>query len=94
MKENGQKLIQKQVKCLLWVGSVIKQLYSTLTLSGPAFSVVHHARIGGGGGVRGSNAKNHSYHKPIKIIFCMSHYSHKSMPDAKFESGGFLFLEI
>ena len=40
-----------------------------------------------GGG--SSDAKNHSYHQPIEVKFCVSHYSHKSMPDAKFESGSF-----
>ena len=31
-----------------------------LTLSGPAFSVVRQARGGGGGGLRGPDAKNQS----------------------------------
>ena len=53
-----------------------------LTLSGPAFSVVRQAR----GGLRGPDAKNRSEHQPIKMKFGMSHYGHKSIPDAKFES--------
>ena len=32
--------------------------------------------------------------KPIDIKFRMSHYSHRSMPDAKFEFGKVLALEI
>ena len=45
------------------------------------------------GGLRGPDAKNHSYHQPIEIKFCLSHYSHKSIPDAKFESGSFTSFE-
>ena len=37
----------------------------------------------------GPDAKNHGYHQPIEIKFCVSHYSHNSLPDAKFESGSF-----
>ena len=29
------------------------------------------------------------YHQPIQMKLCLSHYSHESMPDAKFESGRF-----
>ena len=54
----------------------------SLTLSGPAFSVVRQAR----GGLRGPDAKNRGYHQPIKMKFGRSHYGHKSIPDAKFES--------
>ena len=43
----------------------------------------------GGGGLRGSNAKNQCYHQPIKMKLCMHHYNHKIMPDAKVESGSF-----
>ena len=32
--------------------------------------------------------------KSIEMKFCKGHYSHKSMPDAKFESGSFSSLEI
>ena len=60
-------------------------MYCKLTLSGPAFSVVRR----GGGGLRGLNAKNHSYHQPNEMKLCMNHYNHKSMRGAKFESGGF-----
>ena len=35
-------------------------IYFDLTLSGPAFSVVRQARGGGGGGLRGPDAKNQS----------------------------------
>ena len=35
---------------------------------------------------KGSDTKNQSYHQPIKIKFCMIHYSYQSIPDAKFES--------
>ena len=31
--------------------------------------------------------KNQGNHQPTEITFCMSYFSHKSMPDAKFESG-------
>ena len=34
-------------------------------------------------------AKNQGYHQLIEVKLCMSYYSHKSMPDAKFESGSF-----
>ena len=40
---------------------------------------------GPGGGLRGPDAKNQGY-QPIKMKFGMSHYGHKSIPDAKFES--------
>ena len=43
----------------------------------------------GGGGLTGLDAKNQGYHKLIKMKLCMNHDSHKSMPDAKFESGSF-----
>ena len=37
-----------------------------------------------GGGLRGPDAKNQGYHQPIEMKLY-----HKSMPDAKFESGSF-----
>ena len=40
------------------------------------------------GGLRGSDAKNQGWHPPIEMKLCMSHYSHKTIPDAKFEAGG------
>ena len=59
-----------------------------LTLSGLAFSVVRQAwGGGGGGGLRGPDAKHQGYHQPIEMKLCIHQYSHKSMPDAKFESG-------
>ena len=48
---------------------------------------------GGGGGLRGPAAKHRGYHQLIEIKFCMSHYSHDSMPDAKFKSGSFSSFE-
>ena len=54
-----------------------------LTLSGPDFSVARLAA--GGGGLRGPDAKNQDQHQPIEMKLCMSHYIHKSIPDAKFE---------
>ena len=60
----------------------------SLTLTGPTFSVVHQAR----GGLRGPDAKSHSYHKPIEIKFFTSDYRYKSILDAKFESGCFSFF--
>ena len=42
---------------------------------------------GGGGGLIDLDAKNQGYHQLIEMKLCMSHFSHKSMPDAKFESG-------
>ena len=39
--------------------------------------------------VSGLDAKNQGYHQLIEVKLCMSHYRHKSMPDAKFESGSF-----
>ena len=38
------------------------------------------------GGLRGPDAKNQSQHQPIEMKLFMSHYSHKSIPDAKFEA--------
>ena len=38
---------------------------------------------GGGGGLRGPDAKN----QPIEMKLGMSHYGHKIIPNAKFESG-------
>ena len=43
--------VRKNERNILWF------LADCLTLSGPAFSVVHQAR-GGGGGLRGPDAKN------------------------------------
>ena len=40
---------------------------------------------GGGRGLRDPDAKNQSYHQRIEMKFCVSHYSYKSMPDAKFD---------
>ena len=37
----------------------------------------------------GPDAKNQGQHQPIEIKLCMSHYSNKKMPDAKFEPNGF-----
>ena len=42
-----------------------------------------------GGGLRGPDAKNQGYNQLIEMKCCMSHYSHKNMPDAKFVSGSF-----
>ena len=36
-----------------------------------------------------SDTKNQCYHQPTEMKFCMSHYSYKYMPDARFESGSF-----
>ena len=52
-----------------------------LALSGPTFSVVRHAR-----GLTGPDAKHQVYHQLIEMKPCMSHYNHKTMPNAKFES--------
>ena len=41
---------------------------------------------GGGGGLRGPDAKNQGYHQPIEIKLCMSYHSPKSIPDAKFKA--------
>ena len=46
-------------------------------------------RGGGGGGLRGPDAKNQGYHQPIEMKLCMSHYLHKSIPDATFETDSF-----
>ena len=59
-------------------------LMKILILAGPAFRSRSPCP-----GLRGPDAKNQGYHRPIEIKLSMSHYSHKSMPDAKFESGGF-----
>ena len=40
-------------------------------------------------GLRGPDTKNQGQNQQIKMKFFVSHYSHKSMPDAKFESGSF-----
>ena len=37
----------------------------------------------------GTDAINQSNHNSIEMKFCMRHYSHKRIPDAKFESGSF-----
>ena len=57
-----------------------------LTLSGPALSVVRQTRRGGGG-FRGPDAKHQGRHQPIEMKLRMSHYSYKSISDAKFEAG-------
>ena len=58
----------------------MRERKSSLTVSGPAFSVVRQARGGGGGGgkLRGLDAKNQGQHQPIEMKLWMSHYSHKS----------------
>ena len=60
-----------------------------LTISGPAFSVVRQARMGGG--PQRPGCQNQGYHQPIEMKLCMSQYSHESMPDAKL---AFFVLEI
>ena len=40
-----------------------------------------------GGGLRGPDAKNQGQHQPIKMKLGMSYYCHKSIPDAKCDSG-------
>ena len=40
----------------------------------------------GGGGFKGPDAKNQGLHQPIEMKLFVSHYSHKSIPDAKFEA--------
>ena len=56
----------------------------SLTLTGPAFSVVRQ----GQGALRGPDAKNEGQHQPIEMKLCMCHHTRiKSIPDAKFESG-------
>ena len=65
-------------------------MYFSLTLSSPVFSVVRKAREGEG--AQRPRCQNQGYHQPIEIKCCMSHYSHKSMPDAKFESVNFSSL--
>ena len=58
-------------------------------MSYQAWPTVSFARPGGGGGVRDPDAKNQDYDQLIEIKFCMSLCSHKSMADAKSESGNF-----
>ena len=41
----------------------------------------------------GRDDRNQGYHQPIETKLCVSHYNRKDMPDAKFESVAFLFLE-
>ena len=48
-----------------------------------------HSPGQGGGRLRGQDAKNQGYHQPTEMKLCMSHYSLKNMPDAKFESDNF-----
>ena len=57
-----------------------------VTHPGPFSRTFSQAR---GGGLKGPDAKNQGYHQPIEMKLCMSQYSHKSMPDAKFESASF-----
>ena len=42
----------------------------------------------------GPDAKKQVYHQLNEIKFCMSHYNHNSMPDAKFESGSCQFQQF
>ena len=79
----------------LFVPLAKSQIKIELTLSGAAFSVVRLAGRGGGG-LRDTDVKNQGYHQPItinrlKMKVCMSRYSHKNIPDAKFESDSFFF---
>ena len=64
---------------------LIESHWGKLTLSGPAFSV--DLQAWGGGGLRGPDAKNQGQHQPIGMKLVISHYGHKNIPDAKFESG-------
>ena len=41
------------------------------------------------GGLSVPDSKNQGYYPPTEMKLCVSHYSHKTMPDAKFESGSF-----
>ena len=74
------------VRCILnFVGTSVESFAITiliaLTLSGPAFSVVRQAREGG------SEAQMLKTKVNINMNPCISHYTHKSIPDAKFEAG-------
>ena len=78
------------VRCILnFVGTSIESsaimILIALTLSDPAFSVVCQVRDRGGGG--GSEAQMLKTKVNINMKPCMSHYTHKSIPDAKFEAG-------
>ena len=42
---------------------------------------------GPGGGLRGRDAKNQGLHQAIEMKLGMNHCGHKSIPDAKFQSG-------
>ena len=64
--------------------------HESSTLSGQAFSVIRLAR--GGGGLRRPDAKNQGYHEQTEMKLCVSYYNHRSMPDAKFESGSFFYF--
>ena len=56
--------------------------------------MVRQALGGGGGRAQRPRCQNHGYNQAIEIKFCISHYSHKSMSDARFESGSLSSLEI
>ena len=45
------------------------------------------SRSPGSGGLRGPDAKSQGQLQPIEMQLQMRHYNHKSIPDARFESG-------
>ena len=65
---------------------LLNQKIIFLTLSGLAFSVVHQAQ---GWGLMGQDDKSQRCYQLIKMKFCVSHYSHKSMSLAKSETDSF-----
>ena len=64
----------QKINCITIVNPIRPGLFSRLLGSG------------GGGGLRGPDAKNQSYHLSIEMKLCMSHYIHKRIPDAKLEA--------
>ena len=74
---------QKSLYTQLNLSSPFNLLYKLLKPIRPGISVVRQAR-----GER-SGCKKLRYHQPTEMKLCVSLYSHKSMPDAKFDSVSF-----
>ena len=76
-------LFNTRLEDLLCVGSV-----NELTSFNPIRPGLFSFSLGPGGAQK-SGCQESRCHQPTEMQLCMSHYNHKSMPDAKIEFGSF-----